>query len=224
MIADELCLMAHDEHSGRPKVHPDTLGLALAGALLAELVLTPFLVHPPGALPFTKYLTVREGLVGIVAGPPAAPFDALQHWVFETVAAERRPLHVDTWLRLFARDSAQRVVERLIRHGLAVPVGERRALARLRKEPGPCQPADPSWAAFLAVRLRGSLNDPSRITLPEVALTGLIAATELIHNVVLWEGEKVPAHVHDLLRRLPRPLQELIAHTQATLATVVLAR
>ncbi|MGH3738147.1 MAG: GPP34 family phosphoprotein [Micromonosporaceae bacterium] len=143
--------------------------------------------------------------------------------MFETVAAEPKQLHVDTWLRLLARDSAQRVAERLIRQRLVTPPEEHRGLARFRKE-SPYRPADPSWAAYLPVHLRGRLNDPSRITVAETTLIGLVIATELIHHVVLWDGEKIPRHVSDLLRRLPRPLQELIAHTQATLANVVLAR
>jgi hypothetical protein len=38
-LADDLYLMAHNDVSGRPYLQPRALGLGLAGALLAELVL-----------------------------------------------------------------------------------------------------------------------------------------------------------------------------------------
>lgn len=226
-VADTFCLMAHDERSGRARVHPDTLGLGLAAALLAELVLPPFLVQPPGALPFTKHLTIHNGLVSLVTIPPAAPYDALQHWVLETVAAEPEPLSVDVWLRLLARDADRRVIDRLARHGMTAPPEEPSGLGKLRNKHARsplCRPVDPDWAAFLPVQLRGRLHDPSAISLGEVVLVGLVAATELIHHVVLWDGGQLPRHVCDLLRRFPPPLRELISHTEATLANVVLAR
>jgi hypothetical protein len=39
LVADDLYLMAHHEISGRPLLQPRPLGIGLAGALLAELIL-----------------------------------------------------------------------------------------------------------------------------------------------------------------------------------------
>ena len=39
LVADDLYLMAHDDRSGKPYLQPQALGIGLAGALLAELML-----------------------------------------------------------------------------------------------------------------------------------------------------------------------------------------
>ena len=48
LVADDLYLMAHHEISGRPLLQPRPLGMGLAGALLAELMLGGSIVLWPG--------------------------------------------------------------------------------------------------------------------------------------------------------------------------------
>ncbi len=47
-LADDVYLLAHHEVSGRPFLHARVLGLGLAGALLAELVLEGKIFIRPG--------------------------------------------------------------------------------------------------------------------------------------------------------------------------------
>ena len=39
LVADDLWLLGHDDRSGKPQLQPRALGIGLAGALLAELML-----------------------------------------------------------------------------------------------------------------------------------------------------------------------------------------
>src|SRR5207302_8432860 len=39
LVADDLYLLAHDDRTGKPLLHPRPLGIGLAGGLLAELIL-----------------------------------------------------------------------------------------------------------------------------------------------------------------------------------------
>jgi len=49
-VADELYLIAHHELTGRPHLAPRAVGLGLAGALLAELVLADAISIEAGAV------------------------------------------------------------------------------------------------------------------------------------------------------------------------------
>src|SRR5262249_22008053 len=77
-LADDLYLMAHHEVSGKPLLQPRAVGLGLAGALLAELLLAG---------------RVRVGPGGVVVAEAAPSGDALADSVLALVLGEeqRRP-------------------------------------------------------------------------------------------------------------------------------------
>lgn len=78
-IADQLFLIAHDEYTGRARVHEDTLGLALSAALLVELLFPPERIQIVGS---TVLIVSHHGL------PPSEP---LQHRVTSLIRRERIP-------------------------------------------------------------------------------------------------------------------------------------
>ncbi|HTX86128.1 MAG TPA: GPP34 family phosphoprotein, partial [Streptosporangiaceae bacterium] len=89
-VADELYLIAHHELTGRPHLAPRAVGLGLAGALLAELLLA-------GAI------TVAAGAV--VADAPGQADDQLTAAVAAQIAAEQTHPVAD-WLAFVARTAA----------------------------------------------------------------------------------------------------------------------
>ena len=74
-VADDLWLLAHNDVTGKPYIQPRPLGLGLAGALLAELILA-------GAL-------VVAGDQIAVTARHRPPGDALARHVLGLVAGER---------------------------------------------------------------------------------------------------------------------------------------
>jgi hypothetical protein len=208
-VADNYFFVAHNEQTGRARQSHTGVSIGLAAALLADLIIP-------------DHMRVDNGLIklGYQAAPPPS---SLHHWVWETVLAERTRHPVGTWLRFFARDSIQRVGERLTTAGLVRPIDEATVLGLFRKETV-YYPADPAFAAYLPVAIRRRLDNPSTLIPQDLALVGLIAATELYRHLLLWDGDRPSPDVFALLKRLPAPLQELIAHTQATFANVVLGR
>lgn len=63
LVADDLYLLAHHDVSGKPFLQQRALGLGLAGALLAELVLVAALRAGPGGLVAGGGVRVPDQLV-----------------------------------------------------------------------------------------------------------------------------------------------------------------
>lgn len=196
LVADDLYLMAHHEVSGRPVLQPRPLGLGLAGALLAEVMLD-------------GGITVRHD---VVLPCNARPADHLALRTWEQIVTEPGPLLLRDWLLSFARGAAADVALRLERAGYLTRV---RGWAPWR--PARWVPADPDWAFASLLRVRAAL-DPTRPSGPgEAALTGLAAAcgpgfrlAECLTPAGLsLEGTAIAAAIHAGLRRLYEILARL---------------
>jgi hypothetical protein len=205
-IADEYFVIAHDPDSCQPYLNHQALGLGLAAGLLCELLVDGWVVIAEGAV----YPSGSQGI-------PAEP---LQHRVWDLIRGEPKALAVDVWLRYLAQDAVDLVGDRLVRARRyqrdQVRVGLLRRTVQLY-----C-PLDPGRAAYATVRLRTALR--GQVSMGDVLLTAIAVATELAELAELWDEDKPPEHLRSLFRQLPQPLWEVVTHTQASVAHIVMTR
>jgi len=123
LAADEVYLMAHHDLTGRPVLQPRPLGLGLADALLAELML--------GGGIGLRY-------DGAVLAGRTWPADDLGRRVRDQIAIEPEPRPLTDWLAYLARTAAPDVAARLERAGYLT-----RTRGWVPWRPGRLVPADP---------------------------------------------------------------------------------
>ena len=209
VLADQYFLIAHEDRTGRSRLHPRATGLGLAAALLGELVL--------------------EGRLGVVDGdliildrhPPA---DSLCHDILDVLIAQPQHRDVRTWLAFLSQDAAVRVGERLIRLGAVEPVTRRRMLSTQTLYM-PNSAAQRNAAAWAPARLANLLVRGVELSVSDRLLVGLVAATGLT-RYVLYDFEM---HRHAFLSlpnavgSLPGDLRELVEYTEASVGSVLTA-
>jgi Golgi phosphoprotein 3 (GPP34) len=203
-LADELYLAAHDDVTGKPRLHPRAVALGIAAGLLAELMLG-------------GQLTVARG--GTLAAVPDAPApgDALAARVLARVAAEREPLGMRDWLAFLARTAAAEVAGRLERAGYLEPVPVRWPLGRDR-----WVPADQSRAFAAVVRARSALDPARPLTVPAAALAALAGASGL-RPLLLQYAPAAARSPGEITAVLPPGVRDLIAHARAAADSALLA-
>jgi hypothetical protein len=209
VLADQYFLIAHEDRTGRSRLHPRATGLGLAAALIGELIL--------------------EGRVGVTDGdliildrhPPA---DALAHDILDLLVAQSRHRDVRTWLAFLSQDSAARVGERLMRLGAVEPVTRRRMLSTQTLYM-PNSPEQRNAAAWAPARLANLLVRGIEMSVTDRILVGLIAATGLTRHV-LYDFE-MHRHAFQALPNavdsLPSDLRELVEYTEASVGSVLTA-
>ena len=136
-IADEFFVLCHDEHTGRPRLHAEAMGLGLAGGLLAELALAAHVDVVQGRL----LPTSRRGV----------PADPLAHQVHLLLQSESHTL--PDWFHYLAASARERVGTRLVDAGVVRRVQRRGLLRPVVRYPA----LDPDRAAWTAGRLRALL-------------------------------------------------------------------
>lgn len=212
-VGDDMYLIAHHEASGRPCLSPRAAGIGLAGGLLAELLTAP-----------VPALTLDHGCVLPLYrnnGNPVArytrPDDPVTARVLEVIAAEARPRPVRDWLLFLGRTSAAQVAGRLERGGYLTRPG-----SRIWWRTPPPVPADVSWSVCAQLRARAAL-DTARPPTPYAALlAGLAVAAGLGFRFTDLPDAQARS-AREAARVLPLPLQELIAHVQASADAAVLS-
>jgi hypothetical protein len=93
-LADDLYLLAHHDVSGKPHLQPRAIGIGLAGALLAELMLS-------------GKICVRSDVV--MVADPTPPEDGLASSVLSLVLSEHEQHAARDWLLFLARTAARDV-------------------------------------------------------------------------------------------------------------------
>jgi hypothetical protein len=207
VLADQYFLIAHEDRTGRSRLHPRATGLGLAGALIGELIL--------------------EGRIGIAEGDLIIldrhpPTDALAHDILDLLIAQSRHRDVRTWLAFLSQDSAARVGERLMRLGAVEPVVRRRMLSTQTLYM-PNSAEQRNAAAWAPARLANLLVRGVEMSVSDRLLVGLIAATGLTRHV-LYDFEM---HRHafqtlpNAVESLPSDLRELVEITEASVGSVL---
>jgi Golgi phosphoprotein 3 (GPP34) len=209
LLADDLFLLAHDEITGRPRLHPRVTGIGLAGALLGELTLfrrVDIRADPDGR----EFVVVTE----------REPIDdALANAVLRQVMADGRPRTVRAWLGYLAQTASHNVGERLGAAGLVA-----RAHSRLPRRATRLVPTDMATAAWPATRLRLLLGRMDHVTVPDAALAGFAVACGLAQQI-LWDTPPSARQYLDyLVANLPAALRALLAQTENAVSDAVLSR
>lgn len=203
LLADEYYFVAHEDTTGKPRLHPRAVGLGLACGLLAELV-------------FANRVTIGGGNVTVI--DRTAPEDALAHTTLDQLIQEQQHRAVRTWLTFLAQTAVDGVAQRLLRAGQVRTERVRRGLRQVDVY----VPTNMSAAAWPEHRLRHHIINGQQITMGDAALAGMIAATGLTDRI-MWDadagGRRYFAYI---LGALPEPLRELCAHTEAAVGDAVL--
>ncbi|MEV6490849.1 GPP34 family phosphoprotein [Actinoplanes sp. NPDC051633] len=209
MLADQYFLIAHEDRTGRSRLHPRATGLGLAAALIGELMLE-------------GRVRIIEGDLHIVSRQP--PSDALSHDILDLLIAQPQHRDVRTWLAFLSQDAAIRVGERMMRLGQVESVTRRKMLSTTTLYM-PNSPAQRNAAAWAPARLANILTRGLEMGVSDRLLVGLIAATGLTRHV-LYDYEvhrqaflMLPNAVHSL----PGDLYELVEYTEASVGSVLTA-
>lgn len=208
MLADQYFLIAHEDRTGRSRLHPRATGLGLAAALLGELMLE-------------GRVRIIEGDLHIVSRQP--PSDALSHDVLDLLIAQPQHRDVRTWLAFLSQDAALRVGERLMRLGAVEPVTRRRMLGGATTLYMPNNPAQRNAAAWAPARLANMLMRGMEMSVSDRLLVGLVAATGLTRHV-LYDYEmhrNAILLLPNAVNSLPGDLRELVEFTEASVGSVL---
>ncbi|MEV4639802.1 GPP34 family phosphoprotein [Actinoplanes sp. NPDC049548] len=207
MLADQFFLIAHEDRTGRSRLHPRATGLGLAAALLGELMLE-------------GRLRIFDGELYIESRQP--PRDSLSHSVLELLIAQPQHREVRTWLAYLSQDAADRVGERLMRVGAVESVTRRRMLST-QTFYMPNNEVQRNAAAWAPMRLANIMVRGLEMSTSDRLLAGLVVATGLTRHV-LWDFE---VHRHALTQlptaigTLPEDFRQLIEQTEASVGSVL---
>ena len=155
-LADDLYLLAHHEVTGKPHLQPRAAGLGLAGALLAELMLSGKIYLRPGR---------------IIVADRSPPRDGLAQSVLRLVVSEPGQLAARDWLLFLARTTAEDVALRLEQSGYLTRISPRRPWRGER-----WIPVDSDCAFAPLLRVKSALDSSQPVTAQNAALAGLAAA------------------------------------------------
>ncbi|WP_174262395.1 GPP34 family phosphoprotein [Actinoplanes sp. OR16] len=208
MLADQYYLIAHEDRTGRSRLHPRATGLGLAAALLSELVLE-------------GRIGVADGELFIVDRHP--PRDALSHDVLDLLSAQSQHTDVRTWLAFLSQDAALRVAERLMRVGAVEMVTRRRMLGSTQTLYMPNTARQRNAAAWASTRIANILVRGMDLNLSDRMLVGLVVATGLTRHV-MYGFEMYPHIYHALpsmIASLPNDLREIVECTEQSVGTAL---
>ncbi|MEV4709605.1 GPP34 family phosphoprotein [Actinoplanes sp. NPDC049316] len=178
-FADDVFFVALDDRTGQMRAHPDVVGAALAGALLAELAAGEWIeVYRERLEPAAD---ARRG--------KTVPRDALAHKVLDTILGQADFLPVEQWVSFLADTAEQEVAERLGRANQIVVEQRRRVLSTSTIY----KPADKNNAAWPRARLSEQCRAHRQLDAGDVVLAGLCHASGLLHNVL----DAAPAGTYD---------------------------
>lgn len=202
LVGDDLYLMAHHEVTGRPYLHRRAIGVGLAGALLAELVLAG---------------CIRIRAESITGAGRAAPPDELARTVLGLVLSERHP--VPDWLAFLARSAERDVARRLEQQRYVTQAGSRRPWRSDR-----WVPIDPDCAFAPLFRAQAALDPAKPVTVAGATLAGLATACGLGSRLLPYGPKGARRCLDETVRQLAPDLRELIAHTQAATDSLLLSQ
>lgn len=209
-LADQVFLIAHEDRTGRPRLHPRATGLGLAAGLIGELMLL-------------GRVTVYDGELQVVNRE--TPGDVLAHNVLDLLVAQQQHRDLHTWLAFLAQDAAVKVGERLLRAGAVETVVRRKLMGSQQTHYMPMNADQRNAAVWAGVRLANLLVQNSGMDVADRTLAGLVLATGLT-RYVLWDfplHRPGMNHLFAIVDSLPPELRELVEYTQASVGSVLAA-
>jgi hypothetical protein len=202
-LADDLYLLAHHEVTGKPHLQPRAAGLGLAGALLAELMLS-------------GQICLRPDRITVADRSP--PEDGLARSVLGLVVSEPGPHAPRDWLLFLARTAAANVARRLEQAGYLTRTAARR-FGRAER----WVPVDADCAFAPIVRVTSALGSSGPVAAQNVTLGGLAAACGLEHQLSIYLPPRAHRRLDEAVGQLDPGLRELIAQTHAAVDSALLA-
>jgi len=205
-LADDFYLIGLDGRTNRPRLHAKAMGLGVAAALLAELVLA-------------NYIRINNSRIE-VAYRHYAP-EAREHAdMLSRIIAEPQH-HLPVWLAYFAQTSTDTVQERLVaRRFMHV---ESRGVIRAKQSYVPIDPMAVEWRSLRIARV---ISRRDIRTWEDLTIIGLIVATGLT-EAVMWNAEPEDRdNLLSILRYLndEPSLHALITQVEQLIAAAVLAQ
>jgi hypothetical protein len=204
-LADEYYFVAHEDTTGKPRLHPGAVGLGSACALLTELM-------------FAERVSIRSGQILVMDRTP--PADALAHTTLDQLIREPQVRSARTWLSFFAQTATEGIAQRLLRAGEVRAERVRRGLRQVTIY----VPVNMSAAAWPEHRLRHTFVGGKSISLGDAALAGIIVAIGLTDRIMWDVDAEGRRYLSQILASLPLPLRELFAHTEAAVGDAVLSK
>jgi hypothetical protein len=205
-LADDFYLIGLDGRTNRPRLHSKAMGLGVAAALLAEMVLA-------------NHIRVNNGRIE-VAHRHYAP-EARDHAdMLAQINAE--PQHqLPVWLAYFAQTATDVVQERLVAHGFMRV--ESRGMLRAKRVYTPTDHMAVEWRSLRIARV---ISQRDVGTWEDLTIIALVVATGLT-DAVLWNAG--PEDRDSLLAILPYlsdepSLHALITQVETLIAAAVLAQ
>jgi hypothetical protein len=202
-LADDLYLLAHHEITGKPHLQPRAAGLGLAGALLAELMLSGKIYLQPDR---------------IMVADRSPPGDGLARSVLGLLVSEPEQHAPRDWLLFLARTAAEDVALRLEQSGYLTRISSRRPWRGQRWIP---VDADCAFAPFL--RAKSALDSSKPVTAQNAAFAGLAAACGLGRQMALYLPPKAHHRLQEAAQQLHPSLRDLITQTQAAVDSALLS-
>lgn len=202
LVSDDLYLLAHNDLTGKPYIHPRALGLGLAGGLLSELMLNGHINVQHGQVVFLGRGVSAEGLARRLLGVLASEY-------------EYHP--VRDWLLFVGRTAVDDVARRLADAGYLNRVG-----GRWRNQRWVPVDADSAFSPML--RVRAALDASRRLTIHDALLAGLADACGLGFRLAPYAPTALVRPLHYAVAQLPFSLQDLIAQTRAAVDSAVIAQ
>jgi hypothetical protein len=209
-LPDDFFVLAHHYRTGVPHLHPLPLGLGIAAALMADLVLS-------------DRIQVSASEVRVVNATPVP--DPLAGEVLLRMCAEPG-LPLRDWLAFLARTTVEPVAQRLVTSGLYAQ--EEQSRGRWRRPVVLYIATEPQRAYWRSVRLARMVAGVDEWSVPDVLLAGFVTATSLL-NVVVETGAAGPGlqsalqRVQQDLNQLPLPLRYLVDGVQTLVGDAVLS-
>jgi hypothetical protein len=200
LIADDFFRLAHDD-SGRPRLHPDVTALALAAALIAEVMLM-------------RHACV-DGEWIVLSSGSAIPRDRVVQTVLRHLHGEREPLKVRDWLAFLARSAYSEVAARLLDAGHVM--ADRRWL-RATVYP----PVVMNEAAWPAARLLRQLERHEPLDRLDTILGGLIVATDLHRSVLPYAPSDGVLQLRQAVSIAPASFRDLLGYAEAAVGDAII--
>ncbi|OKI49360.1 hypothetical protein A6A27_34995 [Micromonospora sp. CB01531] len=204
LLADEFFMLAHDDQTGRPRLHDSATNYGLAAALLAEL-------GAAGRIHFNRgQLVVQDH---------RPPEDWLQHMVLARLIAEPQHTATRTWLAYLSATAHEQVATRLWQGGKVVPTQSRRLFRTTTIH----VPTDINVAAWSWARLSQKLRRHEHLKPFDLALAGIARSVRLDQFILDGAPLSVSAHLRRLLEAAPPPMRDLLADLDTAIGSAVLS-
>ncbi|MET8912469.1 GPP34 family phosphoprotein [Micromonospora sp. NPDC004551] len=204
LLADEFFLIAHDDQTGRPRLHHSAITHGLAAALLGELAAA-------------GRISIDRGHLHVLDHRP--PADPLQHLILDRLIGEPQHTATRTWLSYLAATAHDEVTRRLWQAGKVEPQQQRKLFRTVTVH----VPTDMNVAAWSWARISTKLRQYEELDGFDLALAGICVSCRLDQFILDGAPYSAGAHLRRLLAAAPPPMRELLADLDTAIGHTVLS-